>query len=52
MKQVHGIIAYDVDLKTDSATVLYDPAKINIEKLKQAVTEAGYKVRGIEELAK
>jgi len=52
LKQVTGVIAYDVDLKSDSATVLYDPAKVTIERLKQAIAEAGFQVRGIEELPK
>jgi Cu+-exporting ATPase len=50
LKQVPGVIAYDVELKSDSATVLYDPAKVTIEKLKQAVAEAGFQVRGTEEI--
>jgi len=52
LKQVTGVIAYDVDLKSDSATVLYDPAKVTIERLKQAIAQAGFQVRGIEELPK
>jgi len=52
LKQVQGIIAYDVDLKSDSATVLYDPTKVTIEALKQAIAQAGYQVRAIEELDK
>ena len=49
LKQVPGIIAYEVDLKSDSATVLYDPAQVTIERLKKAIAEAGFQVRGIEE---
>jgi copper chaperone CopZ len=52
LKQVPGVLAYDVDLKSDSATVLYDPAKVTIERLKQAIAETGFQVRGIEELPK
>ncbi len=52
LKQVPGVIAYDIDLKSDSATVLYDPAKVTIEQLKQAVTDAGFQVRGMEEIPK
>ncbi|MGH7847763.1 MAG: heavy-metal-associated domain-containing protein [Candidatus Binatia bacterium] len=50
LKQVPGVIAYDVDLKSDSATVLYDPAKVTIERLKQAIVEAGFQVRATEEI--
>ena len=52
LKQMPGVIAYDVDLKSDSATVLYDPVKVTIEKLKQAIAEAGFQVKGMEEIAK
>jgi copper chaperone CopZ len=52
LKQTPGVIAYDVDLKSDSATVLYDPAKVTIEKLKQVIAEAGFQVRATEEVAK
>jgi len=52
LKQVPGVIAYDVDLKSDSATVLYDPAKVSIEGLKQAVGQAGFQVKGVEEIGK
>ncbi len=41
-----------MDLKSDSATILYDPAKVTIEGLKQAIAEAGFKVGGVEEIAK
>jgi len=40
-----------VDLKSDSATVLYDSRKLTIERLKQAVEEPGFHVREIEEIA-
>ena len=52
LKQVPGVVAYDVDLKTDSATVLYDSTKVTVEALIQAITQAGFQVKGIEELAK
>lgn len=50
LKQLPGVIAYDVEVKSDSATVLYDPAKVTIEKLKQAIAEAGFQVRAVEEV--
>ena len=52
LRQVSGIIAYEVDLRTDSAIVLYDPEKVTIDKLKQAIAEAGFKVRAVEEVEK
>jgi copper chaperone len=50
LKQVPGVIAYDVDVKSDSATVLYEPAKVTIEQLKKAIAEAGFQVRAVEEV--
>ncbi len=50
LKQVPGVITYDVDLKSDSATVLYDPARVNIDDLKQAISETGFLVRGVQEV--
>lgn len=50
LKQVPGVIAYEVDLKSDSATVLYEPAKVTVEELKKAVAEAGFQVRAVEEV--
>jgi len=52
LKKVTGVIAHDVDLKSDSATVLYDTAKVTVEQIKQAVAEAGFQVRGMEEITK
>jgi copper chaperone CopZ len=45
-----GIVAYSVDLGSDSATVLYDRTAVDIDGLKQAVAEAGYRVRGVREM--
>jgi copper chaperone CopZ len=50
LKQLPGVIVYEVDVKSDSATVLYDPAKVTIEKIKQAIAEAGFQVRAVEEV--
>ena len=52
MKQVLGVIAYDIDLKTDSATILYDPTKVTIDMLKNTITQAGFQAKEVEELAK
>jgi copper chaperone CopZ len=52
LKGVPGVIAYEVDLRSDSATVLYDPAKVTIEKLKEEIAETGFRVRAVEELEK
>ena len=52
LKQFQGVIYYDVDLKTDSATILYDPTKVTIEMLKNAITQAGFQAKEVEEVAK
>ena len=52
LKQISGVIAYDVDLKTDSATILYDSTKVTIAMLKNAITQAGFQAKQVEELAK
>lgn len=52
LKQISGVISYDVDLKTDSATILYDSTKVTIEMLKDAITQAGFQAKDVEELAK
>ena len=52
LKQVSGVIAYDVDLKSDSATVLYDPMKVSVEELKQAIAQAGFQAKSVEEISK
>ncbi len=46
------MIAYDVDLKSDSATIIYDPTKVTIDTLKQAIIQAGFKVGAVEEIVK
>lgn len=52
LKQTPGVIAYDVDWKSDKATILYDPARVGIEELKKAIARAGFQAKGIEELDK
>ena len=52
LKQVIGVIAYDVDLKNDSATILYDPTKVTIEMLKIRIAQAGFQAKDVEEIAK
>ncbi len=50
LNQTTGVVAYDVDLGTDSATVVYDPAEATVEDLKEAIADAGYQVRGVREI--
>jgi len=52
LQKVPGVIAYEVVLKSDSAVVLYDPAKVTITDLKQAIAETGFRVRSVQEVLK
>ncbi|GEA14357.1 MAG: copper chaperone [Moorella sp. (in: firmicutes)] len=42
---LEGVTAVAVDLAAKTARVTYDPAKVNLEAMKKAVTEAGYEVK-------
>ncbi|MGD0817319.1 MAG: heavy metal translocating P-type ATPase [Methanomassiliicoccales archaeon] len=44
LTDLEGIEKADVNLATEKATVTYDPSKVNIEKMKKAVVDAGYDV--------
>jgi copper chaperone len=50
LKKTPGVVSYEVDLGTDSATVLYDPDEATIGELKRAIADAGYQVRGVREI--
>ncbi len=39
-----GVSRADVSLEKRCAVVDYDPAKVGVERLKQAVIEAGYEI--------
>ncbi len=43
LKGGDGVLDASVNLATESATISYDPTAIGYEKLKELVTEAGYK---------
>lgn len=42
LKGLAGVSEADVDLRTKQATVVYDPAKVSPDALKDAVRDAGY----------
>ena len=44
LKDLDGVKEVKVDLKTEKATVKYDPKKLEPSKLEDAVKEAGYDV--------
>ncbi len=41
-----GVLKADVSLENKSALVDYDAAKVNLEQIMRAVSEAGYDVAG------
>ncbi|MBC7188836.1 heavy metal translocating P-type ATPase, partial [Candidatus Aerophobetes bacterium] len=44
LKNTKGVIEANVNFATEKATVSFDPAKVNIEKLKEIVEKIGYKI--------
>lgn len=46
-----GVFAYMVDLRTNSATVLFDPTRADVPDLQEAVRLAGFRVRSVRELS-
>jgi copper chaperone CopZ len=46
LKRLPGVSEVEVDFPTSQASVLFDPAQVNISDLMHAVTQAGYKAAG------
>jgi Cu+-exporting ATPase len=44
LERLQGIESANVNLATDKATVVYDPDKVDIDKMTRAVSDAGYGV--------
>ncbi len=44
LSALDGVAKADVSLEKRCAAVDYDPAKVGVERLKQAVIEAGYEI--------
>jgi len=42
LQQLAGIVSANVNLATEKATVVYDPAVLRLSNIKQAITDAGY----------
>ncbi len=42
LRKVEGVIKADADYDTKTATVIFDPAKTNVDALIKATTNAGY----------
>jgi copper chaperone CopZ len=46
LQSIEGVHEVEVDFLSGQASVLYDPQAINIRKLMECVTEAGYRPTG------
>jgi len=45
LRGLAGVTAAEVNLAAKTARVTYDPAKVNLDAMKEAVTDAGYEVK-------
>jgi copper chaperone len=44
LERIQGVTSAEVSLEKAQATVTYDPAKADVNRMKEAVTDAGYQV--------
>lgn len=44
LESIHGVTSAEVSLEKAQATVTYDPAKADLSRIREAVTDAGYQV--------
>ena len=44
LEGIQGVSGAEVSLEKAQATVTYDPAQVNVIRMKEAVTDAGYQV--------
>ncbi|HEV8695935.1 MAG TPA: copper ion binding protein [Lysobacter sp.] len=44
LESIQGVSGVEVSLEKAQATVTYDPAKADVNSMKEAVTDAGYQV--------
>jgi copper chaperone len=44
LESIQGVISAEVSLERARATVTYDPAKADVNRMKEAVTDAGYQI--------
>jgi Cu+-exporting ATPase len=45
---LEGVAEADVNFATEKARVLYDPRRVDLEKFRETIEEAGYQFRGID----
>ena len=44
LQSIRGVTSAEVSLEKAQATVTYDPAKADVNRMREAVTDAGYQV--------
>ena len=44
LESIQGVSSAEVSLEKAQATVIYDPAQADVNRMKEAVTDAGYQV--------
>lgn len=44
LEAIPGVASADVSLEKAQATVSYDPAQASLDKMKEAVSDAGYEI--------
>lgn len=44
LRKLRGVISADADYKQHNVTVVYDPAKVTVGKIKKAITDTGYEL--------
>jgi copper chaperone len=44
LERIQGVSGAEVSLEKAQATVTYDPAQVDMNRMKEAVTDAGYQV--------
>ena len=44
LRKLQGVISADADYKQHNVTVVYDPAKVTVEKIKETITATGYEL--------
>ncbi|MBI2856860.1 MAG: hypothetical protein HYX95_00950 [Chloroflexi bacterium] len=42
-----GVLGFEVDLKADSATVLFDGGRVTVAEIMQVLAKNGYRVRQV-----
>ncbi|MBV6496568.1 MAG: hypothetical protein JFAIHJKO_01694 [Pyrinomonadaceae bacterium] len=44
LRRLHGVASADADYKKHNVTVVYDPAQVTVERIKETITATGYEL--------